>query len=67
MSTQKQRHTKGRRDRARVFLQMESKKLVVCPKCATKMLPHKACSKCGFYKGKEVINTLKKVNKKTKK
>lgn len=67
MSTQKQRHTKARRDRARVFHQIKSAKLVVCPKCGTKMLPHKACAKCGYYKGKEVINTLKKVNKKAKK
>jgi ribosomal protein L32 len=27
-------------------------------------LPHRVCPKCGFYKGKEVIDTIKKVNKK---
>jgi len=67
MSTQKQRHTKGRRDRARVFHQIKSVKLIECPKCATKILPHKACPKCGYYKGKEVVNTLKKAIKKPKK
>jgi len=29
-------------------------------------VPHKACPKCGYYKGKEVIDTMKKVNKKKK-
>jgi large subunit ribosomal protein L32 len=43
------------------------KKLNTCPKCGAQMLPHKACAKCGFYKGKEVVNTLKKINKKAKK
>lgn len=67
MSTQKQRHSKARRDRARVFHQIKAKKLIACPKCGTQTLPHKACPKCGYYKGKEVVNTLKKVNKKVKK
>jgi large subunit ribosomal protein L32 len=67
MSTQKQRHTKARRDRARVMHKIASQKLIVCPKCGAKILPHKACAKCGFYKGKEVVNTMKKANKKAKK
>lgn len=66
MSTQKQRHTKARRDRARVMHKIKPKKLTTCPKCATKMLPHKACAKCGYYKGKEVVNTLKKIGKEKK-
>jgi large subunit ribosomal protein L32 len=67
MPTPKQRHTKGRRDRARVMHKLVPKKLTVCPKCKAQMLPHKACAKCGFYKGKEIVNTLKKINKKAKK
>lgn len=67
MSTQKQRHTKARRDRARVFHQIKPQKLIICPKCGAEILPHKACSKCGFYKGKEVVDTLKKAIKKPKK
>lgn len=26
----------------------------VCPNCQAPRLPHRACSKCGFYKGKQV-------------
>lgn len=64
MSVQKQRHTKERRDRKRERFAIEPKKTQICPKCGAEMLPHIACKKCGFYKGKEVVNTLKKVAKK---
>ncbi|HEX8974213.1 MAG TPA: 50S ribosomal protein L32 [Patescibacteria group bacterium] len=64
MSVQKQRHTKLRRDRKRERFAIEPVKTITCPKCGSAMLPHKACKNCGFYKGKEVVNTLKKVAKK---
>ncbi|HPX94592.1 MAG TPA: 50S ribosomal protein L32 [Candidatus Moranbacteria bacterium] len=64
MSVQKQRHTKLRRDRKRKRFAIKPKKTVVCPKCGKKILSHRACPYCGFYKGKEVINTLKKKTKK---
>ncbi len=66
MSVAKQRHTKARRDRARVQFQLKPKELVVCPKCKAKILPHIACPKCGYYKGEEMIDTMKKVAKKAK-
>lgn len=28
---------------------------VKCPNCGEAIRPHRICSKCGFYKGKEVI------------
>ena len=64
MSVQKQKHTKGRRDRARVFLALSKKKLVPCSNCHTMILPHIVCSHCGYYKGAEVVDTIKKINKK---
>lgn len=66
MSVQKQRHTKGRRDRARKMLAMKAAKLVKCSHCGAMIAAHKVCSKCGFYKGKEVVDTMKKANKKAK-
>ncbi len=27
----------------------------ICPKCREPKMPHRACAKCGFYKGKRVI------------
>ncbi|MBI5913392.1 50S ribosomal protein L32 [Candidatus Azambacteria bacterium] len=38
-----------------------------CSRCGNSILPHKACGNCGFYKGKEVINVLAKLDKKEKK
>ena len=61
MSVPKQRHTKQRRDRKRERFAIEPIKTQTCPKCGKEKLPHKACAACGFYKGKEVVNTLKKV------
>ena len=28
-----------------------------CPNCKAFLLPHQACEKCGFYKGKKVLET----------
>jgi len=64
MSVPKQRHTKQRRDRKRERFAIKPIKTQTCPKCGKEKLPHKACAACGFYKGKEVVNTLKKVSKK---
>ncbi len=30
---------------------------VNCPNCGETKLPHRVCSDCGHYKGKEVIKT----------
>jgi large subunit ribosomal protein L32 len=67
MSVQKQRSTKGRRDRKRKRFTLTPQKTQKCPKCQSPVLPHLVCKKCGFYKGREIINTLKKVEKKKKK
>lgn len=29
--------------------------LVKCPKCGEYTAPHKVCSECGYYDGKEII------------
>jgi len=41
--------------------------LAVCPKCSKPILPHHACKACGYYKGEEVIDVLKKLTKKERK
>jgi large subunit ribosomal protein L32 len=30
-----------------------------CPNCHAVALPHNACPKCGFYKGRQVDHTVK--------
>ena len=36
----------------------------LCPKCCKEVLPHTVCWNCGYYKGKEVVNVLAKLDKK---
>lgn len=67
MPVQKQRHTKARRDRARVQYEIDPKKLIKCSHCGAMINAHTVCPKCGYYKGREVVDTMKKINKKKKK
>jgi len=39
----------------------------LCQKCGKEVLPHTVCQNCGYYKGREMINIFKKLNKKEKK
>lgn len=41
--------------------------LVKCPKCSQPVKPHTVCFNCGYYKGVEVIDVLKKLTKKERK
>lgn len=41
--------------------------LAVCPKCKKPLLPHNACPNCGYYKDREVIDVLKKLDRKERK
>lgn len=67
MTVPKQRHTKSRRNQRRMHLFLKEHTLGLCPKCQKPVLPHTACSNCGYYKGEEVIDVLKKLTKKERK
>jgi len=67
MPVPKQRHTKSRRNKRRGNIYLEAANLTVCPKCGKPVLPHTICLNCGYYKGKEVVDVLKKLDKKEKK
>ena len=41
--------------------------LAACQKCGKPVLPHTVCLNCGYYRGIEVIDVLKKLTKKEKK
>ena len=66
MGLQSKRRTKtSKKDRASHFA-LKPKALTKCAKCGKPVLPHIACSKCGTYKGREVIEIKTKTKKKTK-
>ena len=65
--------SKTRRDMRRTHYKITANGLVECTNCGAKIRPHRACPKCGFYKGAvpskkvvEIIVTLEKVLKKAK-
>jgi len=67
MPVPKQRHTKSRRNRRRSHLAMKKKNLSTCPKCGEPVLSHRYCANCGFYKNREVIDVLARLEKREKK
>jgi len=67
MAVPKQRKTKSRRDNRRMHLFIEKPAFGVCPKCGKNVKPHTVCFHCGYYKGVEVMDVLKKLTKKERK
>ena len=48
--------SKTRRDMRRTHYKVNANGLVTCPNCKEMIRPHRACPKCGFYKGKNVVS-----------
>ncbi len=67
MAVPKQRKTKSRRNNRRSHISIKAPKLTTCSKCGKPVLGHTLCQNCGYYKGMEVIDTMKKLTKKEKK
>ena len=56
------RISKTAKRQRRTHLKKSAPTVGSCPNCGAALAPHRACTKCGYYKGKEVI----KVNKEEK-
>lgn len=56
----KRKTSKQRKHKRRTHDVLTSPTLVTCGTCSGKSLPHHACSNCGFYNGKKVIEGLQK-------
>jgi large subunit ribosomal protein L32 len=50
----KQKVSKGRRDRRRAHDSLKARNLVQCSQCGHMRLPHRVCSECGYYQGREI-------------
>jgi len=66
MAVPKKRTPSSRRNRRRANIFIKEPQLVKCKKCGKLTLPHTVCQECGFYKGKEYINVMAKMEKKQK-
>lgn len=56
MAVPKRKHSKSRRDKRRSNVwRLEAPTLVKCPRCSAYKRPHRLCSECGYYNGREVV------------
>ncbi len=57
MAVPKVRKSKAKtRSRKSATTRLHLPQLSSCPTCGAKKLPHRVCPKCGYYKGKEIVN-----------
>ncbi|HUV13842.1 MAG TPA: 50S ribosomal protein L32 [Acidobacteriota bacterium] len=55
MANPKSRHSSSRRGKRRSHDALQVSSLSVCTNCGSPVMPHRVCSNCGHYKGKQVI------------
>jgi len=55
MPNPKRRHSKSRRGKRRAHDFLQTVTPGVCPNCLEPKPPHQACPKCGYYKGRQVM------------
>ncbi|MDR0388921.1 MAG: 50S ribosomal protein L32 [Spirochaetaceae bacterium] len=56
MAVPRSKTSKARtRRRQTLNMKLSSPTLVECSSCGNKVLLHRVCPKCGFYRGKQVI------------
>lgn len=60
------RTSKTKKRMRRHHLKKEVGSLTTCPNCKATIRPHRMCTKCGYYKGKEVIASQKEEVKEVK-
>lgn len=58
------RVSKTRKRMRRTHYKIEGSQTTKCSNCGTVIRPHRVCTECGFYKGKQVLNvSIKKEDK----
>ncbi|MBI1883051.1 MAG: 50S ribosomal protein L32 [Chlamydiae bacterium] len=55
MALQTNRHSRSRRDKKRTHYKYIPLQTMSCPNCQQPVLPHRVCSNCGYYQGRQVL------------
>ncbi|MCF7834208.1 MAG: 50S ribosomal protein L32 [Candidatus Pacebacteria bacterium] len=61
------RHTKSHTKNRRSHHGLKSDTLFVCDNCKAPKKGHTVCASCGVYRGKKILDLVKKAEKKQKK
>lgn len=59
----KKRHSRARQGKRRAAIHLIVGASVACPNCGTLNPQHTICKKCGYYKGRLIIDKTKKTAK----
>ena len=59
MPLPKRRHSQSRRDKRRTHDALATPAVSECSHCHAPTMPHNACTKCGYYQGRQVDHTIK--------
>ena len=60
MAVQQNKKSPAKRGMHRAHDFLTAHSLAECPNCHEKKMPHRVCPKCGYYKGREVIEVESK-------
>ncbi len=64
MALPKRKHSKSRRDKSRTHWKLTLASLTKCPQCGQGIIPHRVCTSCGYYRGRQVLVIREKKGKK---
>lgn len=56
MAVPKKKVSPGRKKTRRQFYELTPTNVGSCPNCGSGRLPHRICSNCGHYRGRQVID-----------
>jgi large subunit ribosomal protein L32 len=57
MAVPKRKISKSRRNKRLSQWKLKKPGLAECPQCHELMMPHRVCRSCGYYKGREMIES----------
>lgn len=55
MAHPKRKTSKARRDKRRTHIKLADPTTTECPNCGAYHQRHRACSSCGYYRGRQVM------------
>lgn len=65
MALPKRKFSRARRDKRRANWKMTVKQMTSCAQCGHKIIPHRVCTHCGFYRGRQLIVIAAKTTEKS--